>query len=356
MKTPLIVFLDDKGATVVLVAICMGIFLGFVALAVDVGYMMVARAELQRTADAAALAGARQLGVLYEGMDYEAQQIYDASADEDLIKTAATSVASQNKAAGSNVVIDPDDVTIGRWDQTNSPPFTNETLVADAVQVVARRDSSALSTGPISTFFARVLGINTINVSATATAALTSLSSVEEGGLPVPVGISQFFFSNPEYCHDNITFYPSNSPESCAGWHIYDRTEYNNANDYALRTTITQLDEGTYQSSELGVGTQFQFTGGTMSTQTFAAMQTLYDHNKDVNGEWEVTVPVYESDDCGNPHGTITIVGFARVIITGVLSSPDHTVLGRVECNYVETGRGGGGNFGTKGSIPGLVQ
>ncbi len=41
------------------------VFIGFTALAIDVGYMMVARNQLHNAADASALAGARQLGENY---------------------------------------------------------------------------------------------------------------------------------------------------------------------------------------------------------------------------------------------------------------------------------------------------
>ncbi len=50
-----------KGAVVVMVAVTLVVLLGCAALAVDIGYLYVARAELQRTADAAALAGAQAL-------------------------------------------------------------------------------------------------------------------------------------------------------------------------------------------------------------------------------------------------------------------------------------------------------
>jgi Flp pilus assembly protein TadG len=43
---------DQSGATVILVAIVLPILLGFTALAVDVGYVMTTRNELQSVADA----------------------------------------------------------------------------------------------------------------------------------------------------------------------------------------------------------------------------------------------------------------------------------------------------------------
>ena len=44
------------------------VMLAMTALALDVGHALVARNQLQNASDAAALAGARALGVIYEGM------------------------------------------------------------------------------------------------------------------------------------------------------------------------------------------------------------------------------------------------------------------------------------------------
>jgi Flp pilus assembly protein TadG len=57
---------DESGATAIFFALTLSILCGFVALAFDVGHMVMVRAELQRTADAAALAGVSGL-VPYTG-------------------------------------------------------------------------------------------------------------------------------------------------------------------------------------------------------------------------------------------------------------------------------------------------
>ncbi len=52
---------DESGAAAATFAIILTVLCGFVALAVDIGHIVMAKAELQRTADAAALAGAMGL-------------------------------------------------------------------------------------------------------------------------------------------------------------------------------------------------------------------------------------------------------------------------------------------------------
>ena len=52
---------DESGAAAVIFAITLTVLCGFVALAVDIGHLVMAKSELQRTADAGALAGAMGL-------------------------------------------------------------------------------------------------------------------------------------------------------------------------------------------------------------------------------------------------------------------------------------------------------
>ena len=56
---------DERGFALVFLGLTIVVFLGFAALAVDIGYLYAARNELQNAADAAALAGARELGKIY---------------------------------------------------------------------------------------------------------------------------------------------------------------------------------------------------------------------------------------------------------------------------------------------------
>jgi Flp pilus assembly protein TadG len=66
---------DQKGVALVLVAIMIVMLLGFVALAIDVGLLMVARNELQNIADGAALAACGELGAIYRSLPFQDQAI-----------------------------------------------------------------------------------------------------------------------------------------------------------------------------------------------------------------------------------------------------------------------------------------
>ncbi len=356
---------SEKGAVAIFVAVTLAVFIGIAAFAVDIGYTRVARTELQRAADAAALAATRQLGVLYEAMSYEAQQTYDAGGDEVLIKAAAVDVASKNRAAGTNIVIDSADIQIGTWDQDRDPHFLAGLSQPDAVHVTARRDGT--TNGPITTFFARIFGINSVSVSAGAIAALTGQSVAAAGGLPFPVGINKSWMTTVP-CDEDLTFHPS-SADTCSGWHAYDGEDYKPTGS-GERKMIEDITDGKYSSPETIAGqTYYDFSNGTLAAVfTHDVIQTLFntmkvkndgvlDRDNDSN-TWTTGVPIF--DDTGwvacNPNGPVKIVGFSTITITSVSGPPESTVYATVKCDNVEEGRGGGGNYGTKGSIPGLVQ
>jgi hypothetical protein len=348
---------NQKGATAIVVALTIFFLVGLAALAVDIGYVAVTRNELQNVVDAAALAGARELGHEYEGLPYPQQQLL--TADAAAIIGAAKAVALENAAGGEHIIVNDADVIIGDWDpatKTVSPTLSHP----DAVKVTAFRDSSV--NGPIQTFFARIFGINTVPVSATATAALTGESTAEPGSV-IPIGISKEWFNRElqdGYCGKVIQFYPT-SPDSCAGWDTY--TRWPPSESYLRKSILEGWLDGSFPSpdaEDYNVGDAFAFIGGTLGNQTFTAFQNLFDYMKtrDDDGDdtmWTTKVVVYDGG-CGNPNQLMTVAGFATAKITAVGTPPNQIVTAAVICDNVAPGHGSGGQYGTSGSIPGLVQ
>lgn len=351
---------NDRGVTAVMVAVSLVMLLGFAALTVDVGQALVARNELQDVADAAALAGARRLGVMYAGspdgsippMSATDQQNFVLTSRSD-IDNAVITVASSNSARGVAISIPTSEIEIGDWDPV-AKTFTVTNATPNAVRVTARRDAS--QNGPVTTFLAGLLGINSVGVTAFATAALTGTSTTNPGDLETPFGISSFRFTTT-YCSQPVRFYPTNDPIACAGWHTFTDNPPNanrlrNIIDGLIPTPPTYVTPGT----QAGV-TDLNFTGGSVAS-ALPNLKALYDAKKDANGNWDALVPVYQSSDCSNPNTSLPIVGYASMRITNVLAPPDgQLVEGIIQCNMVDGGRGGGGpGFGTLGAIPGLVQ
>ena len=356
---------NEQGNVAIIIAISLVAFISFTALSLDIGYALVTRNQLQNVADASALAAARELGHIYEGLTLAQQAAVTVSAERSTLVLTAQNAASANTAGGVSISINDSDVIIGQWTSATKT-LTPNADPPDAVKVTARRDASA--NGPITTFFAKIFGINTTNVSASATAALTGQGTAPLGGLPLPVGIGLDWFSASIFCNQPIRFYPTGTG-SCAGWNTY-TTSPASANN--LRNILEGLNDGTFQSPETHAGqTLFMFSGGNIASD-FPYMQTLFntmrikndgvlDRDTDPN-TWTTSVVVYANADgsdpgCSNPNGSMMVVGFATVTITSVLTSPSNTINGVVDCNSFDSGgRGGGGDVGTKGTIPGLVQ
>jgi len=166
---------NRNGNIVVLTAFMMVFLLGLMAFAVDLGYMAVVRAQLQQSADAAALAAAAEL-VDKESFDDTA----DLSAEIDSARNLAIQYAAWNKICKSAPVVDGNfsnsvtgSVVVGNlWnpsDQTEPLTFTDPNYF-NAVQVRVSRTLS--ENGEVPLFFGPVFGYAKFAMHSSATAAL----------------------------------------------------------------------------------------------------------------------------------------------------------------------------------------
>ena len=158
-----------RGNIIVLSAFMMVGMMAFVAFACDVGYLYVIRTELQRSADAAALAAAWELA----DEDGPGDQ---PSSDEvmDRARLVAAEYAALNLGGQQAPALADDDIEIGYIADPTDPssPLVepSETNLPNAVRVRVRRTSA--QNGEVPLFFARVLGYDQAAVVATGTAAL----------------------------------------------------------------------------------------------------------------------------------------------------------------------------------------
>src|SRR5271166_4625054 len=145
-----------RGVILLYVAISMVALLGFIALAIDLGMVMVAKTQTQNAADAAAFAAAR---TLTGGTSPNTSQ---ATAN-------ATAAAAANTVLGKSVPAASVTITHGAYHydpatQTFHPQFPP--VAPDNYNL-----SQATVTQGNSTFFAKIFGITSCNVTATAIAA-----------------------------------------------------------------------------------------------------------------------------------------------------------------------------------------
>ena len=138
-----------RGAVAVLVATMLVVMVGFMALTVDVGYMYVARAEMQRTADASALAGTSGLM-------------------ERLAEQRAHEYGTLNRVVNQQVISSELDVEIGNWDGVAKSFIPVPDLGIGGVRQNAVRVRGTRT--HIDLFFAGILGHDTTDVRQSAVA------------------------------------------------------------------------------------------------------------------------------------------------------------------------------------------
>ena len=166
---------DRRGNILILTAFMMVFMMALLAVAVDIGYLQMARTQLQKTADAAALAAAAEL------IDNEAISGHPDMSDEATSARAfAIQYAALNKVCSASPTVDSNpnndavgDIVLGYLadpSDRNATMDFSSTNRYNAVQVRVRRTVN--QNGEVPFFFARVLGIQTAPVQATATAAL----------------------------------------------------------------------------------------------------------------------------------------------------------------------------------------
>ncbi|MBN2580787.1 MAG: VWA domain-containing protein [Pirellulales bacterium] len=125
-----------RGVTILLAILLIVFMLGMVAFALDLGYIVLVRTQLQTAADASAMAAASVMALPREEMYATAQQY-----------------AGYHVAGGKIVSLRDADVQYGAWD-ANRRTFTPSKEPGNAVRVTARADK--LAGGERSLFFGRI--------------------------------------------------------------------------------------------------------------------------------------------------------------------------------------------------------
>jgi len=150
---------EERGAISLIGAVCALVLLGMAGLGVDFGYVYYMRAELQTSTDAAALAGAQMINVGTGG--------------------TAVSTATQYSSSGTGTLNQNSEINVSM--ATGYPLL--KCLNSTGVSCSGPDNANAIEvsqTAAVPTFFARLFGLSTWNISA------TSLASAR-GGTPQPI-------------------------------------------------------------------------------------------------------------------------------------------------------------------------
>jgi len=162
-----------RGGVVIYVSVSLAVLLGMTAMAVDLGILRIARAELQTTSDGSALAGAVVL--------LNDERLKSPEALNTVIgrtRSAVADVVGRNPVLNLPMTVDLNsgnapngDIVIGYLADPSDPNcplrFDNPALF-NSVQVRVRKDAER--NGVIATGFARIFGIQSMTSGARATA------------------------------------------------------------------------------------------------------------------------------------------------------------------------------------------
>jgi Flp pilus assembly protein TadG len=167
-------FARRRGSVLALTAVLMVVLIAFLAMAIDVGYLYTMRAELQRSADSAAIAATWELMDKNGKTGTETATSLTTSA-----QSKATQFAALNKVGNASPGLASGDVVVGYMSDPSNPncPLTSTPtgLLPNAVQVKVQRTGD--QNGQVPLFFARVLGATQQSLTAQGTAAFVNTFS-----------------------------------------------------------------------------------------------------------------------------------------------------------------------------------
>lgn len=333
------------GAVAALAAFMLTALVGFTGAAVDLGMIYSTKGELQNAADAAALAGAATMISVSESGEMSVQPVTAV--------LTAQQVSLANQAQGVSLALRNEDALIGYWDTATDafdPGLTGSSDPNDITgfQATVRRD--ALANGPVETFFAGLVGLGSVGLQATSTAFLGWSGLAEPTAVDLPLAIHASALTNagsPD-CGAELLF--SNENSETAEWTSFFTWPTNDV-------TVRDYVNGALQSPELKVGDSINVINGNLSTATMNALAARFQaQGSDTNGDgtadyWEVLVPVVEP---GGSSTASSVVGFAHLVLTEADAGKARFYL---QCDRALVGStSGGGNYGTRATVPSLIQ
>jgi len=324
----------DGGAVLPLTAVFLVVALGVMALAIDLGRVFLVKSELQRAADAAALAGALGLVTPPGGLP----GLTTMSPNCGRATALAQAVFTSNHADGLLLSMVNGTISLGIWN-SGTGVFTDTgcavPALVNAVQAVAQKT--------ISLYFGGIItGSPTMPLSAQALVLVGSVGSVPPGARVLPLAIdSDKVPSNGQ----PVVIHLNPSPLDTGCWHTF---FWQNPASSLLRDLIT----GAVESPALKVGDLIKVKEGVDN----ATLKELGGELDRRGGTWDVLLPVIPA---GSHTGWLEVLGFCPIRLTLVDSQGQNKRLeGTTLENYVGPGLAPGGPsyFGLWSGSPRLIQ
>ena len=329
---------DERGVAIMYVAVFLLSSLWLVSLAIDMGKLMTTKTELQKAADSAALAGA-------SAIDPATGTLTQATARTRAVVAGGANTALRETA--EPVVIDPNA-------DVDFPVIGGNTRL---VKVTVHRD--AANGNPMTTIFARSLGINSLDVHANATAEAAALVKDCDKLLPFAPALLANGQPFSKACGDTVTLkadpaaanggnfqllsYPPCNEGPCAGMPSTGGATVRclMANGYGCCISIGDAFVDTKPGNNVGPvrqGLQQRWDADTDLRNTICYQQYTG------NGERVLPVPIVQTFAGLSGRTNATITGFAGFFMTKRPSGGSATmqITGQF-IDYVAPGEPGGG-------------
>jgi len=314
----------------------------FVALGMDVGWMVYVRSQGQAAVDAAAISGAAAIPAYNSGNPCRVTGI-------------VASLNSQNKVMNQDAAIGGTDINYCTGDPESSYTCTPTTLPADGLRVT--------KTYPTPLFFSGILnGGNPVNITVSATAWLGGPTGLGPT-LPMAACTDQIGWTGPgSTCDPNLVADLSANGEDNAGWFS---PPGETANAKECKDMVTGKTEIPYLYS----GQDIELNNGQISScqeQVYYRFQSCFASvcpdccnrsSADYNEDCIVTIPVINCDNTINQQSPIIL--FASLCVTNVIWDPANEAV--IDASLVcdaeaSNSTGGGFVFGTYADLPVLVE
>ncbi len=266
------------GQDLVIFAVALPVLVAMLALGLDGAYAYAQRRRMQTAADAAALAGARVIGL---------------GGGSGEVSTAVTQYATNNGADGAS------------WQYVNG---------GNGIRVTAQRT--------FNTFFAGFVGLPTMTASATAEASLDYLSAAGNL-LPIAVHEQEFVFGQSYTLWDD-----NHEAPGAFGW--IDWSPPSGGNSELADAILNPSRSGWRQIGEW-LNTQTGVSGS-------SAVRNALDHWLNQH----VTIPIYDQITGTGDNTQYRLCGFAEFVMTSYdFHGSDKSITGYF-VRWVESGPGGG--------------
>lgn len=361
----------QRGAMLITMSLFFVTLIGFAAVAVDVGHLMIARNELQNAADAAALAGANCLNKTTAASGTDCTSTTSATLNWTIASTKATTAIGLNQSDGSTLV--DGTVTTGYKNLTGIPaglqPATlNPIGTYDKPAVmVSLGKSTGKNGGPVQTLITAMFGGAAVPITATAVAVISSPGSILANST-IPQAINQCMF---DLYWDSATNSPKlatlstlNGVAQVIGkpWELRIGSSYHYPSCDSGQWTSFSLDVNNVPAvrdlisngnpTPLGIGDNTWIEPGT-KTSLYGDLDAKYPTplsppSANTSPLLDVTLPVVNLPDGLNNQGQTPIVGFAGFHITDIQGGSGKYIQGHFTSGTITSGSSGiGPNYGS---------